>query len=165
MQDYWWMITGLIAGGVVLVTIGRWSQSVDDSIASFKEFTDEIRDEIKKIHKKISKLSKRLPSPTLESKSPVTLNDLGRDISKEIGGKAWAKELSTALVEKTRGKPDYEVYDLCNDYIKDEYECSPDQEALIRRVAYENALNTDDVLNVLVIELRDLLLSNSPVNL
>ncbi len=59
---------------------------VDADRATFKEFMAKIREDIKKI-------LRRLPPRTVEGASPLRLTELGEQVSKEIGASEWADRI------------------------------------------------------------------------
>ena len=62
-----------VAAGAIFA-FGQWKGKVDSDRASFKEFMEEVRSDLKEI-------LRRLPSRTLTDGSPPLLTDLGRSIS------------------------------------------------------------------------------------
>lgn len=150
-----WLVNPLVWIGLVALVfgIGRWVGNVNSDRKSFKEFMNEVRDDIKKI-------LDRLPPPLpVTAGSPLTLTDLGRQISQRLSAGALADDLVPVLRERTKGKDPYEIQELCFAYVRDGYEPPQELEVLIRRCAYENALKREQVLDVLAaVELRDRLL-------
>ena len=146
-----WLANPLVWIGIVAVVfgIGKWVGSVNADRKSFKEFMDEVRDDIKEI-------LQRLPPPRpVTGGSPLTLTDLGRKISERLGAGKLADSLVPLLREQADGKDPYEIQELCFDYVRNTYTPPPHVEALIRMCAFDNALKREQVLDVLAVELRD----------
>lgn len=86
------------------------------------------------------------------------MTELGRKISQCIGAKSIALNLAEGLHERTTDMEEYEVYELCDIHIKSEYVLPEDMAAKIKKCAYDNGIDSEEVLDVLVVELRDLIL-------
>ena len=147
-----WIIAG-VAVLTAIITIARWTASVDADRRNFKSFMDEIRNDIKQI-------LGRLPPVAVTSSSPLGLTDLGRTISETIGAKALATELEPQIRERAAGKHAYEVQELCFDFVKDEYTPRDEVKHLILACASENGIDKEQVLRVIAVELRDRILAD-----
>lgn len=97
-------------------------------------------------------------SKTVDSKSPLHLNEVGRKASAALDVPAMADELVPVIRPRAEGKLAYDIQELCFRFARIEYEPSPEIDARIKEYAYENSLTLYDVLDVLAIELRDRLL-------
>ena len=148
----------LFASGTALFHIGRWTMKVDSYGTNFQNLSSDIKKELKKINKSISKLIGKVEA-TVSGASPVTLTDKGKKISTEIDGKEWAAAVAPDLYGDVFGKPEYEIYEFCSDYVVNEHKFTTEQEQTISKVAYQNAVSRDSLLEVLVVELRDHLLT------
>lgn len=144
-----WVLALAVAGA--LIRTGMWIGAVNADRHSFKASLEEIRKDIKKI-------LKRLPSRVVEGASPVRLTELGRKISRCIGAESIVPDLAERLQERAADMEEYEVYELCDMHIKSEYAPPEDVAAKIRKCAYDNGIDSEEVLDVLVVELRDLIL-------
>ena len=111
----------------------------------------EIRDDIKQIFS-------RLPPVPVSNESPLQLTDLGKNISSTLKGRDWAKRTASELVKQIQDKKPFEIQEFCFDYVQKEFKPTSDQDERIRACAYENGLKREQVLEVLVIELRDAIL-------
>ena len=117
-----------------------------------------IRDDIKEIREDVKKIFRRLRHPALAEKSPLRLNSLGKTVSKQIDGRAWAGRLATpALKDDTASDPAYQVQEFCLRFVANR-KFSPKEVALLQQAAYDNGLDESLVRDVLAIELRDILL-------
>lgn len=151
------ILVAFLAVGSVLVSIGVWVGSVNADRKSFKEFMNEVRNDIKKI-------LARLPAPTIESGSPIRLTDLGRSVADDLDVGKWVEQVAPSLTARVKGKPPFEVQNFCFDYVKDEFEPDEKQLRKLQMCADENGIDLDAVLDVLAVELRDRLLELSPTS-
>ena len=147
MYIEWWH--ALIAVSM-LVGIGIWIGKVETNQKNFRQFMEEIRNDIKQIFM-------RLPTKPLSETSPLSLTDKGRKMLAEIDGKDWARELAAKHVNEVRDMDEYQVQEFCFNFVKD-LELTEEQGAKIRKCAYENASTKEETLDVLAVEVRDLLL-------
>ena len=144
-------IAGSIAAASTLIGIGMWIGGINHHKSAVVAFMQEIRNDIKKIFD-------RLPLASVVGNSPLRLTELGETISKTLSVAEWAERIAGSLVDRTKGKPPYEVQNICGGYIYDEFKPDSDQDPKIKACAYENGLDERQVLDVLVVELRDRLL-------
>ena len=143
----------LVVGGAF--AFGTWKGKVDSDRASFKEFMNEVRDDIKEI-------LGRLPSPTVTDASPLQLTDCGKSISERLGAADLAQGLAPLLQAQVEGKTPYEIQETCFDYVRHEYEPPEDVETRVKTCAYDHGIKRGQVLDVLAVELRDKLLAMKP---
>ena len=101
---------------------------------------------------------KRLRSKVVEGASPVRLTELGRKISRCVGAQSIVPDLAEGLRERTADMEEYEVYEPCDMHIRSEYAPPEDVAAKIKKCACDNGIDSEEVLDVLVVELRDLIL-------
>ena len=151
-MEVWLTPTGIlvvIAIGGVFWAAASWYGSVNSDRSSFKEFMNEVRDDIKKI-------LQRLPAPTVASSSPMTLTDFGKEIAEELGAKTWAEGLAPNVLEEIKGKRPFEVDEFAEDYVQKEL--TKDWQDNVAASAYRRGLKREHVLNVLRVVLRDELL-------
>ena len=143
----------LVVGGAF--AFGTWKGKVDSDRASFKEFMNEVRDDIKE-------MLGRLPSPTVTDASPLQLTDCGKSISERLGAADLAQGLAPLLQAQIEGKTPYEIQERCFDYVRHEYEPPEDVETRVKTCAYDHGIKRGQVLDVLAVELRDKLLTMKP---
>ena len=146
---------GAIALGTVLFVTGRWVGGVNEHRNSVKDILAEIREDIKNI-------LKRLPPSTVASESPLRLTDFGQDISEQLDAGTWAQRTAAELRNEVEGKQDFEVQEFCFTYVGEQFKPDDEQGRKVGRIAYENGIDREQVLNVLAIELRDALLAMRP---
>ena len=90
--------------------------------------------------------------------SPRCLSDLGTEVSRNLDAGNFVKILAPGLEPRSRGLAEYDIQKLCFEYINNEFQPTPAMEARLKKCAYDNGIGLQDVLAVLVIELRDELL-------
>ena len=137
-----------------LVTVGIW-------IGNMNSFKDTVGDTLKEIRDDIKKLFERLPPAVISEGSPISLTELGRSISEEIGASTWAEEQVEGLLSKAIGKQPYEIQKFSFDYVEKEFMPSVTSGEFYHKMlecAYNNGVSMDKVGNVLAVELRDALL-------
>ncbi|WP_420462922.1 hypothetical protein [Candidatus Palauibacter sp.] len=133
------------------IKTAEWRGEVNADRTSFKEFMQEVRLDIKTI------LGRLAPNP-LSRESPLRLNDLGKTISTEIEGAAWADRIAGTMEEWVESKDAYEIQEYCFEYAA-EFKYSDEERRTIRKSAYKNGLRVEQVHRVLAIELRNKLLA------
>ena len=135
-----------------IFAIGTW-------VGGMNTFRNTVGDTIKEIRDDIKKLLERLPAKPIAPGSPITLTDLGKSISEEIGGSIWAKDQVEKFFPDVQGKNQYEIQELSFDYVKKKFEPPDAFYQKMQECAYEKGVTIDGVKDVLAVELRDALLS------
>lgn len=125
----------------------KWKTKVNKDRKRFRKFMTEVRADIKTLL--------RLVNPAVARQSPIRLTELGKKVSYEAGGQAWADETARTLYNNLMGKRAPEIQRFCFDYVEDGKNFPAGMEFLIADVAYENGIGPDQVL---AIELRDALI-------
>ena len=132
----------------IAINVGVWKAGVDGGIKALNTKVDRIIDTLN-----IDGISK--------SKSARTLSDLGCKISKEIDAKKLAHSLAPKLAERSKFMGEYDVQELCYEYVRYEYKPDPEIEEKMKSSAYHNnGISVHSVLAVLALELRDVLLKS-----
>ncbi len=150
------------AGAIVwfLIEHSRWRGSVDTDRTHFKRFIEKIGSKIEQMQRQIEQILNHVAANNLMAPgSPLTLTDLGKKISAQLGAKEWTERHAARL--DTAGMNAYKVQELCFAYVKDEDRrpFSDDEQETIQGVASENGQETEQVVGVFAIELRDKLLA------
>lgn len=84
---------GVLYGlGLFIFKVGSWHNSVNTDRENFKEFMEEVRKDLKELIKKISVIS-----GTLNTNSPIELNEKGQTVSKELDVPDWARKIAPDL--------------------------------------------------------------------
>ena len=159
-------IAALIAIGVVIFKVGRWTGVINTSLETFKgtitKIQEDIKDAVREIKEAVTKtqadinsLQLELTSKTLSPGSPLEPNELGKKVSETIGVPSIVKGLAVGLSEKAEGKHPYDIQELCFNFVRDDYDPSDEVEKNIKEFAYENGISRADVMDVLAVELRD----------
>jgi len=155
-------ILGWIGGGVGVVTvivlivrvifkIGVWKGSVDTDQTNFKEFMTEIKE-------KIDQIFSRFPPLLVTKKSPLSLTDLGKDVSNQLNATQWADKTAIVVLEKIKNKEPYDIQEFSFEYAQKDDSYSENERTLTRNVAYENGIKEEEARDIFGIELRDKLL-------
>ena len=145
------IITAILGGLTALVAVAVWVGRMTEFKSGTTRLLEEIREDVKKIFD-------RLPPAAVASGSPLRLTDLGEKISAELNAREWASELIEKEGLTATGKLPYEVQELCQGYLQGSFRPEPEQESRLKQVAYENGIDQEQVLSVLMVVLRDLLL-------
>ena len=146
-----WILASVVVAGS-LMAIGKWIGAVNSDRTSFKAFMEEVRGDIKEI------LS-RLPSqPPVAGQSPVQLTDFGRRISETVSATEWARKEAGHLVENVRGKEEFEIYEACIDHVSTKFAEDSEFSRAVKAGAYQIGTDSNDVLQVYHVELRDQIL-------
>ena len=130
---------------------GQWYGSVNSDRAAFKDFMKEMRE-------KFDKIMDRLPRPTSSAHSPVQLTDFGKLIRDTQGVTEWASKEALSLVDASRGKEEFEIYEACIDRVSAEFAKDAEFTRTVKSVAYKMGTSSSNVLPVYQIELRDQIL-------
>lgn len=162
MQDWfitpapWWVILGLgIAGVGIIWKAARWTKEVD---LRLNNITDTLNSFMNEIRTDIKRILKQSQPETLSSASPLRLTDLGNSISQVLDASRWAEDTAPMLTQRVEGMVPYDIQEFCRSYVRDEFRPPPELEVKIKECAYQNALDRQSVLDVLMVELRDQLL-------
>ena len=132
----------------------EWKGKVDSERKSFKEFMQEVRDDIKTI------LS-RLPPAEATRTSPLRLTDFGRALSAGIAGPEWADRIADMVADQVVGMEAYEIQEFSFGYVENDLSPTEEERRAMRRTAYEQGARIEQVRRVLAIELRDKLLTRA----
>ena len=147
-------IISLAAVGLVVRLI-IWYANVNSDRDSFKDFTTEVRADIKKILSIVS------TSKVTYEKSPTRLTDLGEKVSETVNAKAIASQIVDMEREKLKGKAPFEIQDFCERYMINDFEPTSEQRLILGQCAFENGIPIESVHRVIAIVMRDILLEIS----
>ncbi|MXY25824.1 MAG: hypothetical protein F4Y45_15065 [Acidobacteria bacterium] len=151
-----WLIPTLVALAVPVVGgllyLAHWMGKVDEHRGAVTAFMDEIRS-------KLDGIFDRLPPPrTVESKSPLKVTPFGRELAKALQAGDWAVRTARTLANQVKElTEDYRIDEFAKTYVSQELdEVYKDR---VRAVAYDHGIDTDAVLVVLRVLLRDELIA------
>ena len=161
-----------LAAGTLLFKLGSWYNAVNSDRDSFKAFMKTVQDKFDRIddqfaavhakfdvvHASIQKILFRMSSPTVAQSSPLSLTDLGREVSQELDARGWAERTAPGMAAHTKGMDPYTIQQTCFEHFRADFDFGPDMEARIRSCAYERGIDREHVVRVFAIELRDKLL-------
>ncbi|MCY4156723.1 MAG: hypothetical protein OXF66_04710 [Gammaproteobacteria bacterium] len=145
------IIVAFIAAISALGTIFIWVGRVNADRETFKEFITEVRGKLDSIFRLIA-------GGTVGAGSPTQLTDLGREVSREISAKEWAKKHADVLAGEAEGKKPFDIQDFSFNYVFNRHKPTADDLSLWKESAYQHGLDVSQVKNVLMVELRDALL-------
>lgn len=133
--------------------IGYWVGQVNSDRKSFKEFMVEVRE-------KLDKIFWNLPGPLTGLGSPVKLTELGEKAAKRIDAYAWAGRVAPEHADRVKGKKEYQVYKVCQEYVEEVFRTGQPPELVEKSIetAYEHGTHVSQVMNLLAVVLRDELL-------
>lgn len=123
-------LSGTLSGVSLLAAVGilarlmYWGGRVDSDRENFKEFMKEVRGDIKTLLKR--------SSPVRGSASPIHLTDLGKSVSEDIGGAAWARRLADEVASKTEDMDAYGIQGFADGYA-DAVEMSDEEYQVVRQ--------------------------------
>ena len=154
-------LAGVIIGALILVyalargliALGEWIGAVNTDRRSLHAFMVEVRADIKEI---LRRLSDRQVS---ETASPLRLTEFGKTISKALEVERWARTTAAELRPSAEGKAEFEIFDLCVDYVAQLIETDQEMFREMRSGAYQHGIGMEQVQRVYEIELRDALLA------
>ena len=116
---------------------------------------------LKQVEEKITNIPERLLSPAvLETNSPIKLSDFGRKISANLSVDRCAANHALRLVDKASGKQEFEIFEMCVEYVADQFDSDLDLNKNSRKGAYEVGTDVEKIKRVYAVELRDALLAH-----
>ena len=90
--------------------------------------------------------------------SPLRLSELGEKTAEELQAWDWAKRTAELLRDRAGGKRPDQIQKLAFDFVYQEYQPDSEFDAAISMVAYDHGIDDTEVLDVLVVVLRDALI-------
>lgn len=158
--DPMWLIGSIVAFITILILIfkaGEWKNDVNRDRSDFKDFMKEIK-------KNISDIFERLPPVAVASGSPLRLTDLGEKIAERLDAKTIVEGVISEVQAEAEGKGAYQIQELSLKFFLEDYRPSESIETLIQECAFDNGIDREQVLRVLVVVLRDRLLLQTPTD-
>lgn len=148
---------------IAVLATGIWVGKVNERTSSISSVITDIRNDLQAILRKIDRLLDRADGAVTRG-SPLQLTKAGRSISEVLGAAAWAEAKARELGDQVQGMRPYDVQEFAERYVE-EFKPDPGMESTIRACAYEHGLPRSEVLQVLIVELRDQLLALLPATL
>ena len=174
----WHMIAAVVAAtvavfGIVLTVIrvaykfGEWKGEVNADRKLFKDFMSEVKGYMNEVkgymnenREKTDRILKRLTSSlAVEENSPVQLTELGKKISEVLSIGSWTVDHAAHLAKLVSGKQEFEIFELCKEYVSGQFQEDSDFKIKIRKGAYEIGTDVEQVKKVYEVELRNALLA------
>jgi len=150
-------VVGVAAVGVVWKA-AVWHACVNRDRKKFDTFITKVGDDLKEIRNDIKSIFQKLPSDAVAGHSPVQLTDFGKKIAKSVKSSDWANQHAPCLIQQAHGKAEFEIFEICTEYISKTFEKEDDFNAIVRKGAYDCGTSTIDVMKVYQVELRDAVL-------
>lgn len=137
----------------------EWKGKINAKSESFDTVIRNIESKFSAINTRLDNIWSHISgSPaTTRAESPIRLTEFGHRISSEWRARDWVRPHAEHLKSQAFGKEEFEVYELCKDYIEN-YRFTTEERRSLHSVAYENGTTVDRVYEVLIIELRDRIL-------
>lgn len=149
--DLAWIVPASLAFVGLVFATGRWYSSVNSDRANFKEFMDEVRQDVKEI-------LARLPPTPVTGSSPLQLTDFGERMSEWLDAPEWAKGVAVTVELPDQAEP-FQLDEIARRYVHEQvHEAAI---ALIAKCAYEFGTEHGAVREVLRVVLRDELLKRA----
>lgn len=162
-----WVAISALALAIVgvVIRVGMWIGSVNTELNSFKGFMEKIEGKLDDLTERINGIGTDIvgikmqirPAP-LAGQSPVHLTEYGQSVSDELQIRQWAEEQAGKLYDLSRGKEEFEIYDLCKEHVDELLTTSGDFNVYVRSGAYDLGREIDVVTSVCAVELRDAIL-------
>jgi gas vesicle protein len=158
-------IIGSVIGGVIgalavlgaAFKIGSWYAHVNADRSVFREFMQEIRDDMRELRSDVKSILMRLPATPVSTESPLRLTDLGEKMSAHMEAVSWAAQVAVEMAPNIQGYEDYQVDQFAQDYVAGQL--PSEMETRVDRCAYEFGIEREGALAVLRVVVRDALLS------
>ena len=151
----WAFILLAIVMCVAAAMFYRWSGGIDSKFTSLDGKFTSLESKLSEFAQEVRQMFTRR-SPTLDSASPLVLNDLGKTIARALKAEQWATDLAPLLMARTAGMQPFEIDDFCLQYIRTEID--PEWRPRIAASAYENGIDRAAVEDVMRVVLREALL-------
>ena len=142
-------LIGITIVGAVISFI-QWHANVNADRKTFKEFMNEIKNDIKTI-------LLRLPPSATSQNSPIRLTELGDKIVQDVKPEAWISMYADQLLPQTEDKTLYQIQQLAFEFAEKEiYENAKGTIRMdIENCAFRHGISVQEVLKALGVVLRD----------
>ena len=146
--------------GESLKEVKAEQRSFGESLKEVKTNQTAFWQSMKQVEEKISNIPEHLPSPSVvEAQSPIQLSKFGKKISENLSVDKWAADHAVSLVDKASEKQEFEIFEMCVEYVGDQFDNDLNFNRNFRKGAYEVSTDVEQVKKVYAVELRDALLA------
>ena len=150
----------VITVSTIIFSKGEWKGTVKAAIARLTKEMETLTARVDRIYDLFLERGMRT---TLESQSPLKLNELGNQIANELNLESLASIHVDAMAARTENLNVYEIQQACYKYVQKDLvteltERYPDQFRDVSRMAYKHGIPREDVLQIIGILLRDKIL-------
>ncbi|MYA15555.1 MAG: hypothetical protein F4089_01570 [Gammaproteobacteria bacterium] len=165
-QSIYYLVAGgcaLLAAVIMLIvrieSHGRWKGEMEAHKAEMTEHKATVAKFMEEIRDRLLEVFDRLPPVPVAGGSPLRLTKLGETIAEELDASEWIAKVAAEVRGDVEGKRPYDVQEFCGEYIHEVFRPDDEQDEKIKACAYDHGLTDSQVLDVLVVLLRDELLS------
>ena len=146
--DLAWILPAIAAGIGFVFAAGKWHSSVNSDRDNFKEFMQEVRQDIKEI-------LRRMPPVPVISDSPLRLTEFGEKLAGCLNATQWAEQVAPSVTVPDGAEP-FRIDEIAERFVH----AHLDEETrdTVARCAYEYGIDQEGVRGVLRVILRDELL-------
>ena len=150
----------LLAAIPLALRFGRWQGEVNSDRASFREFTAEIKTDIREIRNQVTKLVGLIPPSVAQTASPLRLTDLGEAIAKKLNADEWATNNLASVEKEIRSSNPYDIQQNCFDFVK----AFSDEKVINswKECAYDQGVDLKEIRTVMALALRDAIMAENP---
>jgi len=134
-----------------------WASSINTRVGVLESVTQELKTVTEELKTDVKILFSRIAEPATAGASPLRLTEFGEKISHDIDAKVWASTEAPRHIHKVKEFEDFEIHNHCFDYVKQEFKRDREFARSILRTAYKLSTDSDQVMSVLAVELRDCL--------
>ncbi len=148
-----WIAAALVTFTGAVLGIGMWVGAVNADRKSFRALMQEIR-------QKLDSMFERLPPPrAVQGSGPARLTEFGVRISRAASIREWAAGHARNLLDGAGGREEFDVFELCGDYVTQRLEKDEALRRAMRKVAYDFGSEVEQIRKVYEVELRDCVLA------
>ena len=142
--------------------VDEFKDEVGQAMGDISEAMDDISEVMRDIRGMFDQIMQRLPSvpdPVADGRSPLTLTQLGRDISLDVDAMAWVALHIDEVRKQVAGAAPYDVQEHCQSYVTEDRLAEDGWLERAKDAAFRHGVVLASVQFVLALELRDALLS------
>ncbi|MCY4131331.1 MAG: hypothetical protein OXF39_01645 [Nitrospira sp.] len=144
------VIIAIIGGVVGLI---QWGANVNADRKTFREFMEEVKNDIKE-------LLRRLPPVTTTGESPIELTDLGKKVVTMLQPDQWIEKYASQRLPCTVSMSLYQIQKDAFEFAEQELliqiqKDAPDLVKTIENCAFHHGISVSEVMKALGVVLRD----------
>lgn len=155
------MVGAIIAILLRIEARGRWKGEMEAHKSEMTEHKALVVNLMETINIRLIEILDRLPPAVVAGSSPLRLTRLGETIAEELRPNRLIGSMADAIGGQVSSMQPYDVQEFCKYHIHDVFKPDEEQDAKIKACAFDHGLEDRQVLDVLVVLLRDELLSRN----